>query len=299
MGTIADLNELTAPNPSTHYLMVRTDAASDKDKKMKLGVFPLKYAAPAPNTIVRWRDANTIEASAITLTGTGSLAVGGVSSINGNLTGGGTIALGTFTLTAPATGIAALKTGTPVAGRVASWLDSNTLQGESFAASDVALKSLANTFALAQTFNGGLIPGSGQDNIALFSKGTWPIGFLNQGTAVFSGTTGDYIRFGGSAAGTSIVFFGISLTITTAGSGTGALRITLPFPVASPITVNTFEHSGLDLTLTGAVGVVFEVEVGTSQGICRVMYDNTGFNNVLGNNLLLNGLIRISGFYFA
>jgi hypothetical protein len=55
------------------------------------------------------------------------------------LTGGGTIATGGFTLTVPATGTAALKTGTPVAGNVARWNDANTVQDAEFAASNVAL----------------------------------------------------------------------------------------------------------------------------------------------------------------
>lgn len=55
------------------------------------------------------------------------------------LTGAGTIATGGFTLTVPATGTAALKTGTPVAGNVAQWDDANTVEDTGFAASNVAL----------------------------------------------------------------------------------------------------------------------------------------------------------------
>jgi hypothetical protein len=79
-------------------------------------------------------------------TGTFTLTVAGNSVINGSfaggmvggftltlgantaITGGGTLALGGFTLTVPATGTAALKTGAPTVGNVASWSNANTVQ---------------------------------------------------------------------------------------------------------------------------------------------------------------------------
>lgn len=66
--------------------------------------------------------------------------------IGATLTGGGSIATGGFTLTLPATGTAALKTGTPVTGRAASWNTANVLQDAGFDASDIARLSQAVTF---------------------------------------------------------------------------------------------------------------------------------------------------------
>lgn len=70
--------------------------------------------------------------------------------VGATITGGGAIATGGYTLTVPATGTAALKTGAPTAGRVASWSDANTVQDAGYAATDVARLSVAQTFAANQ-----------------------------------------------------------------------------------------------------------------------------------------------------
>lgn len=49
------------------------------------------------------------------------------------------------------------KSGTPVAGRVAGWLDANTLSDGGFAISDIARLSVAQTFLNQPTFNAGMI----------------------------------------------------------------------------------------------------------------------------------------------
>lgn len=77
--------------------------------------------------------------------------------LGATLTGAGTIATGGFTLTVPATGTAALKTGTPTAGQVAQWDDANTVESAGFAASDVARLSQTNTFTNTNVFNGNVI----------------------------------------------------------------------------------------------------------------------------------------------
>ena len=70
--------------------------------------------------------------------------------VGATITGGGAIATGGYTLTVPATGTAAFKTGAPTAGRVASWSDANTVQDAGYAATDVARLSVAQTFAANQ-----------------------------------------------------------------------------------------------------------------------------------------------------
>jgi hypothetical protein len=76
-----------------------------------------------------------------------------VNLIGGVLSGGGTLATGGFTLTVPATGTAALKTGTPTASNLASWNNANTVQDGGFAVSDIARLSAAQTFAGILTLN--------------------------------------------------------------------------------------------------------------------------------------------------
>jgi hypothetical protein len=49
------------------------------------------------------------------------------------------------------------KSGTPVAGRVAGWLDANTLNDGGFAISDIARLSVAQTFINQPTFSSGAI----------------------------------------------------------------------------------------------------------------------------------------------
>lgn len=50
----------------------------------------------------------------------------------------------------------AQKTGTPVLNRVASWLDSNTVQDAGYLASDVARLSVGQTYTGKPTFNAGI-----------------------------------------------------------------------------------------------------------------------------------------------
>lgn len=121
MGTIADLNELTAPDVLDYWVVRDVSDVLDKDKKVKLGKFPLKDGAVSPTAgrVARWKDANTLEDGGKVLqgnhTGTGdlitnnnNLTVNGASSIkgaiDGNISGAGTLATAGFTLTAPATG---------------------------------------------------------------------------------------------------------------------------------------------------------------------------------------------------
>jgi len=63
MGTIADLNTLDTPDVADYWVVRDVSDVLDKDKKVLLGKFPLKYATPTPTAgrVVRWRDANTVE----------------------------------------------------------------------------------------------------------------------------------------------------------------------------------------------------------------------------------------------
>jgi len=254
MGTISDLNEVTAPNPALDYLLVRTTSPTDKDKKMKVGVFPLKYQTPAVGKIAQWRDANTLEASGAAVTGTGTLALGantltvnGNSSINGavagnltgnvtgTVTGGGTLALGTNTLTVPATGTAALKTGTPVLDRVATWADANTVKDSTVPIADVGRLSVgqtysgANIFTPLQTFNGGLKM-SGGSTLTRYEVGTFPPVVADAATGGTTTTptsaTGNYVIIGDLCT-VSVAIFNV---VTTGMVAANALYIrNLPF----------------------------------------------------------------------
>lgn len=77
-------------------------------------------------TDVLWSTGALAFGGAFTLTVSGNSTING--SLVGNITGGGTISTGGFTLTVPATGTAVLGTGTT--GYVAYWNGTNTVTGE-------------------------------------------------------------------------------------------------------------------------------------------------------------------------
>lgn len=164
MGTIQDLNELTAPAATDYFVVRDVSDVLDKDKKMLLGKV-------------------------------------------------------------------ALKSGTPTAGRVASWTDANQVQDGGFAASDIARLSIAQTFALFNTFSAGI--GFGQQALAYYSSGTFtPVmaDAVSGGVAAtLAGSSGMWVRVG------RLVFVNMLLnTITTAGmTGTNIARFRTGLPFNS------------------------------------------------------------------
>src|SRR5215204_2135844 len=61
MGTIVDLNELTAPDSEDFWVVRDVSDVTDKDKKVKLGKFPLKGGTPVAGHIASWLDTGTVQ----------------------------------------------------------------------------------------------------------------------------------------------------------------------------------------------------------------------------------------------
>jgi hypothetical protein len=177
------------------------------------------------------------------------------------ISGGGAINTGGFTLTVPATGTAALKTGTPVANnvttwsnantvkdgglafdqvvrrtgsftlldRVAQWHDDNTIKGASFSVGDVALLATPQSFSALKTFTAGARFGTSPTTLMHYQEGTWTPALTFGGTAngltyQASGQAGRYVRIG------TMCSVWASLRLATVGSSVGnAVVGGLPF----------------------------------------------------------------------
>lgn len=112
------------------------------------------------------------------------------------LTGGGNIITGGFTLTVPASGVAALR-------------------------------DVAQTFSALQTFGAGI--NLGAENLTVYDEGTWTpaiLGSTGNPTVTYSSQIGRYTRIGNR------VFFDVDVTISTISGGSGNVQITLPFVVS-------------------------------------------------------------------
>ena len=68
MGTVRDLNELTAPVGTDYVLVADTSDLVDKDKKMQLSHLPLKSGTPTAGHVATWLDANTVQDGGTVLT---------------------------------------------------------------------------------------------------------------------------------------------------------------------------------------------------------------------------------------
>lgn len=105
-------------------------------------------------------------------------------------------------------GLAAIS-GTPTAGRVASWADANTVQDAGFAATDVARLSQAQTFSAAQTMRR-----ASSGDVALLLDVTAIGGTINQ----------DFRGQGNDASYHTVGRIGATLTSGTVGSEAGQLE---------------------------------------------------------------------------
>lgn len=114
------------------------------------------------------------------------------------LTGTGTVATGSYTLTVPATGTASLL-GT------------------------------AQTFSALKTFSAGI--NLGDENLTVYDEGTWTPGLIIGATStgiVYSFQVGTYTRIG------RLVFYTLDLRLSSKGSNVGNLGVTgLPFAAAA------------------------------------------------------------------
>lgn len=119
----------------------------------------------------------------------------------------------------------------------------------------------------------------------------------NAGTAAFSSNTGTYWRLG------KVVFVTVYAVVSTAGSGTGNLTVTMPTNVSRAtrqcLTVHSESNGPGGSHLAGGEVVFF---VGGSGAVAdRIRWDdNSATNNeasVQGQDLLVGGIITIQGWY--
>lgn len=202
MGTIADLNELSTPDVLDYWLVRDDSDPADKDKKLRLGTFPIKSGTPVAGNVVKWEDSDHI--------GDAGFLAADIALKIGTPVAGNAARWKDATTVEDAGYLAAdiaLKFGTPTAGRVARWKDANTVEDGGFAVTDIARRSTTNTFDLQQTFTAGLKIGTMQ----LTASGT---------TALFNGdimpnASNTYIS---SALGASIPDDGfVQLPVGSAG----------------------------------------------------------------------------------
>jgi hypothetical protein len=190
----------------------------------------------------------------------------------------------------------AFKAQTPVAlaNRIARWKDANTLEDSLIATTDLALKNVANTYTLLQTFNAGI--SFGDQTLSRYIIDSPVFTPAIQGSVSNPTTTGafgaSYTVFG------NICFFILSVPVTTISGGSGDIRITLPKPVTgnNPDAVVRFNN----LTLpANTVQLSFLPSSGTSYG--RLIASlTTGAGPVLQMSALAAGSqIFATGFYLT
>lgn len=140
--------------------------------------------------------------------------------------------------------------------------------------------------------SGGIQAYGGQMNTYTPSVG-------NDGTAAYSIRRGWWYRFG------PMIYVNVFLSVSTAGSGTGIVTVTMPTAVdrtnrqALTVHAETIGVNGTGSgTIRGGECVFFTGGSGATADRIRVDdSDGDGEGNVLGADLKVNGLITIQGWY--
>jgi hypothetical protein len=268
-STILDLNELTAPAYNDFMLVRDISDASDRDKKMQLQRMVLKSGTPVAGHIAAWVDAYSLQDAGY------------------SVTGGGTLALGGYTLTVPATGTAALKTGTPVLNNLAAWNDANTVKDGGFALTDISRLSQVQSFSALKTFSAGLNLGQ-TANLGYYDEGTWTpaLKFGGASVGMTTNAVGQYTRVG------NVVHAWGAIRPTVLGSSTGAVTVTgLPFTAAN-IGILYFAIALFSAAVT-RTGILI-AQLGPGQSTIVFQVDNNGAVSALQNT----GISTTSELYF-
>lgn len=238
--------------------------------------------------------------------------------VGSNITGGGSINTGGFSLTVPATGNAVIRNGNPVAANAVRWTDTNrvedagvafdqmvkrigsfttldmltiwhdtnTVKGTVVPINDVARLSVGQTYTTLNTFNAGVKLGTGQTTLSMYQEGTWTPALTFGGTAngltysASGGQIGRYIRIG-----TMVSLWGM-IRLTAVGSSVGnALISGMPFASANvnfnrpPATI----WPGL-MSFTGVLGAInvnntTDINLQVSNNGVTAAATNTNFTN--------------------
>lgn len=185
--------------------------------------------------------------------------------VGATLTGGGTIALGGYTLTVPATGTAALR-------------------------------DVAGTFSAVQTFSAGI--NLGAETLTVYDEGVWTPELQGSGgnptSITYGGQAGEYTRIG------AIVFFAFQITITSFIGGSGTARITLPLTARNPVNLAGYRCSMLvhNVTLPAATqDMQFSVISGTNIGALSCVRTATNSYSIQLSDLGASALIQAAGMY--
>jgi hypothetical protein len=114
------------------------------------------------------------------------------------------------------------KSGAPVAGRIASWADANTVQDGGFAISDIARLSVANNFAALATFAAGV--NFGGTTLNQYVQNTWTPTDASGAGLTLTTAIGRYTRIGRMLFAPFAI--GFPSTADTAGMVIGGLPFT-------------------------------------------------------------------------
>jgi hypothetical protein len=188
--------------------------------------------------------------------------------VGANITGGGTIALGGFTFTVPAS-------GTP------------------------SLLGTAQAFTALKTFSAGINLGQAT-NLTYLDMGVWPAAPTIQATSsnpTVTYTTQDsfFMRLN------TVVFYSFTIVINTISGGTGNLRIG-PFPFTSSALNQPRAAAVIDgVAFPGTAPFItaFNVLSNSTLGQIIVIQNNASFAQLPIGNFGAGDSVQASGFYYV
>lgn len=159
--------------------------------------------------------------------------------------------------------------------------------------------STAHTFSALQTFSAGIK--FANETLSAYDEGTWtPVITAATGaftTLTYTNQSGKYTQIG------NVVFFSyyIKVATFTIGTGSGNMRVSLPFTAASTLADSTRAQSsleGIDLPGTPA-GIAFYVIGGQAYGGFLATNDNAGATVVQISALASGDELSASGFFWV
>jgi hypothetical protein len=161
-----------------------------------------------------------------------------------------------------------------------------------FTQSDIGRLSIAQTYTALKTFNAGI--SLGNETLSVYDEGTWvPVlqGSTGNPTVTYTTQSGIFTRIG------RVMFYTVTITISTISGGSGDVRITMPSAVVTGATGAMFIN-GVDLPGT-PVSVGINPTSGQSYATIQAMQDNVNTLPVQISGLSSTDVIVGGGFYFA
>ena len=146
--------------------------------------------------------------------------------------------------------------------------------------------------------SGGISFNSGTSTLSTYVKNTWSptISFGGASSGItYTTRVGNYWQIG------SVVYFNISITLSSKGSSTGAAAVSLPSTPASDSSDQigaVLITGGTTAFPTGTTQIVYDISGGTATASLFGV-GTTGFSNVVDTNFTNTTLLRLSGFYWV